>query len=288
MQEQEPNIFRRDVLLGVLGGVILVIGIGTFIIAWIGSVSLTSTKPEAISNADIEIIVSQTVAAIIAELAEVTPTPTNTFEPATATSITVSPSTAPPTEAATSTPTMKAATPSPTPSPTPAQVSLGCNHPTLVDTLFPQLVDYELFYQRDEGAEEFFVCEGIIDETRDGAPVLRVNYADQDDAKKFGYLGIGPLNAYDISASTNVCLLVYSDQPLQAFDLKMKDVDNIERSVSLSTTIEGDWHELCVPIEEFASQRVDVTRLENISLGFDTKLGAASLLIAEIVFRSTE
>lgn len=211
-------------------------------------------------------------------IASVTPTATSTPTVTATTTATPTP---------TSTPTLTpsstnsaTATASPTKTPTPVPLSISCGQSVLVSHVFPQFMGKVPFWGPVENPiiTDYFLCEGVTDPdpVRSDPGVLQVVYWSTGNRDDFAFFGLA-LDGFDASAFQELCLKAYASRPNQAFWLKMKDINDYEGQVEVVVRGTDSWLPQCVDLEQYASQGVDLRKLENISLGFDVLLGDAEL-----------
>ena len=208
----------------------------------------------------------------------ITVTATSTFIPTNPPTLTPSP-----TNTATATPT-----PTSTPTFTPVPPAIACGQSIIISNIFPQLTGQEPFWGPFENPTfaAYFTCEGVTDpdSVRSDPGVLRIVYQNTGNRNDFGYFGIG-LNVFDASQFSELCFLIYANNPNQAFWLKVKDIHQIEGQIEVNVDVPNKWHLQCFDLNEYASQDVNLSQLENISLGFDPILGSVELWFDDFEFK---
>lgn len=180
----------------------------------------------------------------------------------------------------TPTATATAPTPTETPEPTPTQPPLSCRHPALTSYIFPQLEDVagqRAFYGPLEESEAIFLCQGVRDVVHSPPVAVRIEYHVAEG--KYGFFGIGTLNGYDASQFQQICFWAYAEQPDQAFRLKMRDSSGVEQGGSVTVPEVGEWTQVCEDLATFTALGVDVSRLDNINLGFEGANGSATVWV---------
>ncbi len=169
-----------------------------------------------------------------------------------------------------------------TPTPAPTPVPLECRHPELTAYVFPQLKDVpgqRAFYGPLEESKEVFLCEGVRDIVYSDPVAVRIEYHTVHGTGKFGFFGIGTLGGYDATPFNRICLWAYATQPGQAFRLKVRDTYGRERGVNVTVKDINKWSQICVDLDNFSNQGVDLTRLDNINLGFEEANGSATVWV---------
>lgn len=184
------------------------------------------------------------------------------------------------TMATTATPNTLSQTSTATANPVPATIT--CRHPDIAPSVFLQFSDKQPFLF--PLFEDFFVCDGVSEESHSPPFAVKIDYQDQRNEEQFGIFGVA-LNGFDATVYSRLCLWVYSLKPSQAFWLKLKDMHAPpnENEISISISSIGEWTEYCPALDEF--ERVDLSQLESIILGFDSRLGNSEIWIDDIEFR---
>lgn len=174
-------------------------------------------------------------------------------------------------------------TPTLPPTPTP----LECRHPALTSYVFPQLNDVpgqRAFYGPVEESPDVFQCGGVRDIVRSTPVAVKIEYHIKPGTGKFGYFGIGTLGGYDVTQFKQICLWVYAEQPAQAFQLRLKDIPETERGVDVTVGVQNEWEEMCVDLDKFSEQGVNLGQLDNVNLGFLEANGSATVWIDDFMF----
>jgi hypothetical protein len=156
--------------------------------------------------------------------------------------------------------------------------------------VFPRLIDagFEYaFWGYSGDSREVFKCEGVYDKKHNTDLAVKIEYSASQDSDEFGYFGISTRvkEGVNISAFSEVCLWAYAIQPDQSFWLKIKDVRNKEGEVAVSVEDINDWSLICVDLSKYSGQNVDISKLENISLGFDKVTGSATIWVDDFDLR---
>lgn len=198
--------------------------------------------------------------------ATATPVPTDTPAPT---------DTPPPSPTATETPT-----PTPSPTPVPTLEPVACANFRVAAGVFPDFATGETFVSANT---DYFTCEGVDDPLGERERVVHVDYEVTGNRDDFGSMGF-VLGEYDASTFEQLCVSTHALEPQQAVWLKLKDVNGNEGRARLDVP-GGGWSEQCVPLSVYADQGVDVTRLENVSVGFDQELDSIEVWLDDILFK---
>ena len=187
--------------------------------------------------------------------------------------------TAPPTEPPTSTSTPNF-TPTPeTPTPPPPSI-VDCRHPEFTAWVFPQLKDIagQRAFYGPLATPDVFRCDGVGDRFRSSPYAVRIEY--KASPGKFGWFGIGTLGGYGVpSNASQICLWAYAEQPVQVFRIKFKDTSNRERGVDVTVPETNEWVQICVDLKKISDLGVNLSRLDNINLGFEETNGSATVWV---------
>ena len=197
----------------------------------------------------------------------------------------VSTPTLPPVPTDTQTPTITPY-PSNTPTLTPTPEPIACLHPSITGHVFPQLKDEPgqfPFYGPLEESLEVFQCQGVYDISLSPPVSIRVEY--HSNVGKFGYWGIGTPNGYDASQFHEICFWAYVEQPDQAFKLKFRDRDGVEKGVQIIVEPTMQWTQICTDLNRFSDQGVQLNRLENINLGFEQSTSSTTVWVDDFELR---
>ena len=124
-----------------------------------------------------------------------------------------------------------------------------------------------------------FLCEGVRDIVHSDPVAVRIEYHIVRDTDGFGYFGIGTLGGYDATRFNQICLWAYATQPDQAFRLKVKDTRERERGVDVTVRGINEWSQICVDLDNFSNQGVDLSQLDNINLSFEEANGSATVWV---------
>lgn len=181
-------------------------------------------------------------------------------------------------------------TPTPTPTDTPTSTStpepIACLHPSITGHVFPQLKDEPgqfPFYGPLEESLEVFLCQGVYDIVHSPPVSVRIEF--HSTGSKFGYWGIGTPNGYDASQFHEICFWAYVEQPDQAFRLKFRDLDDVEKGVQIIVEQARQWARICTEMSKFSDQGVQLNRLENINLGFELSTSSATVWVDDFELR---
>ncbi len=199
----------------------------------------------------------------------------------------------PPTTAPTNTPTtVPILTPTipptdtPTPSPTPP-LPIVCNHLSITRNVFPQLqseAEHFAFYGPPEDAVRF-KCQGVYTRFKSPPLAVRIEYISDKAAGNFGFWGIATPKGNDISKFTEICFYVYVEQPNQAFQLNIKDTSPKEIRLKQLAEEPNKWTEICQPLSDYSNEGLDLSKVENINLGFNTTSSDATLWVDDFVLK---
>lgn len=187
------------------------------------------------------------------------------------------------------TPIAAEATPIP-PSPPPPTITpepLDCRHPAITSYVFPQLEEVagqRSFYGPLEESPDVFRCAGVYDVVHSEPLTVRIEYHIIRGTGKYGFWGIGTLNGYDASQFSEICLWAFSVQPDRAFRLKLKDTQSVEQGVDIIVKDANQWTQYCVDLSEFSQQGVDLSRLDNVNLGFEEANGSITVWVDDFTF----
>lgn len=175
-------------------------------------------------------------------------------------------------------------TPTPAPSPTPLP-PIACNHPSVTKALFPQLADVENQYPFYGPLDEpLFTCHGVYDRFHSEQLAVKLTY--KSAGKNGGFWGFGGFSSgYDATGFEEICFWAYAELPSQAFRLQMKDLNNVEKGVNLSVDTAGEWTEICTSLSKISEQGVQLSRLENVNLNFNTSTQDATIWVDDFQFR---
>lgn len=172
----------------------------------------------------------------------------------------------------------------PIPSPTPLP-PIACNHTTVTNSLFPQLTNVNgqfPFYGPVD--EPLFTCHGVFDRFHSEPLSVKLTYKSAEE--NGGFWGIGGFkDGFDATGFEKLCFWAYTELPLQAFRLQMKDLNNTEQGVTLSVDIANEWMEICTPLSQIAEQGVQLSRLENVNLNFNAATQDAVIWVDNFEFR---
>jgi hypothetical protein len=172
--------------------------------------------------------------------------------------------------------------PTDTPTLTPTPPPLECRHPELTAYVFPQLQEVpgqRAFYGPLEESEEVFLCEGVRDIVHSIPVAVRIEYHIAQGTGRFGYFGIGTLGGYNVTQFSQICLWAYAVQPDQAFRVKLRDTLGTEMGVNVTVRDANEWSRICVDLQRFSDQGVDLSQLDNINLGFEEANGSATVWV---------
>jgi len=204
---------------------------------------------------------------------EATPVPSPTF-------------TNTPTETSTPLPT-STSIPTATITPTPVLPPIACNHPSITKQVFPQFEQVAgQFPFAGSGpnavSSDVFLCQGVYDQAH--TPPLSVKIVYHSTGDQYGFFGFGiklkdGFSPYDASKFTKICLWDYTEVPGQAFRLKLKDASGVERGIQIIIDKGSEWTQISKELSEFTGQGVNLSRLENINLGFEQVSGSATLWV---------
>ena len=164
----------------------------------------------------------------------------------------------------------------------PAAAPLECRHPAITEYLFPQLAaiaGQRAFYGPIEESPEVFKCEGVRDNVHSGPVSIKIEYNVAPGADKFGFFGFGTLGGFDAAPYKQLCLWAYAEEPDQAFRLKMKDTAGTENGIDITVQQSDAWDQICADLQQFAQLGIDVSKLENINLGFEPANGSATVWV---------
>ena len=162
--------------------------------------------------------------------------------------------------------------------------------------MFPQLEAVEgqhPIYGADRLSPDVFQCQGDRDRFRSEPLAVKIEY--HATSGVIGWFGIATpkdTNAekgYDVDKAgfTKICFWVYTEQPDQAFYLRMKDRHGLERQVepSINIKLPDDWREVCTSLSRFSDMGVDLSQMENVNLGFTESAGSATIWVDDFEFR---
>lgn len=182
------------------------------------------------------------------------------------------------------------ATPALTDTPIPtAQKPVECNHPSITSNVFPQLKDVDgrfPIYAGDDGIPRpKFLCQGVFDVVHSAPLAIRIEFRSDDNAD--GWWGIATPKGYDLTQLdvSEVCFWVYAEEQLQAFRLKLKGPRTVERGVDIEVVKVREWTQICTPLAKFSDQGVDLTRLDNVNLGFNKETKSATIWVDDFEFK---
>lgn len=230
-------------------------------------VSVTVSDQEGAQTDQVRITIEEAeTTAEIETVATSTPALTATARPATNTPTATATATVPP--------------PTETPTPAPTEQPLTCRHPAITSYIFPQLEDVagqRAFYGPLEESEAIFLCQGVHDVVHSPPVAVHIEYNMEEG--KYGFFGIGTLNGYDASQFQQICFWAYTERPDQAFRLKMRDMSGTEQGGSVTVPVAGEWTQVCENMDTFTALGVDVSRLDNINLGFEEANGSARVWV---------
>ena len=170
--------------------------------------------------------------------------------------------------------------PTDTPLPSPTVVPIVCWHPEITAYVFPQLKDLpnqRAFAGPLENSPTVFECGGVRDRFQSEPISIKFSYHPELNNDQFGYFGIGTLDGYDISRFNEICVWAYAEQPDQVFRLKIKDMARHEDGFNITVKDPNQWSNFCEKLADFSAKGIDLTRLDNINLGFEPANGAATI-----------
>jgi len=82
-----------------------------------------------------------------------------------------------------------------------------------------------------------------------------------------------------VTAFSEICFWAYTEQPDQAFLLKLKDLSGTEGEAEVNIGGSGEWTEACTALSEYSDQGVDLAEIENFNLGFNRYTGSATVWV---------
>ncbi len=111
--------------------------------------------------------------------------------------------------------------------------------------------------------------------------VLQLEYQILND----GWAGWGlALKGLDASNYTAITFMVRGRKGGETFEIGLKDKENIEKKLAITqfSDIEKDWRKVKIPLKEF--ENVDLSKLDNLNLGFLGESGEGTVYLDEIQF----
>lgn len=162
--------------------------------------------------------------------------------------------------------------------------SLPCNHIAVTEEIFPQLKDepdqYPIYGPINDPN---FVCRAVYSPVKYASLSIYIKYTNAGD--NYGYWGINVApTGYSADSYTQLCLYARTEDVLQSFYLKIKDLDGneVQKAINVNSS---NWIEKCVDLSFYIGQGIDIKRIENINIGFDKSSGDAEVWVDYFMFK---
>jgi hypothetical protein len=190
----------------------------------------------------------------------------------------------PPTPTVTSIATIEV-TSEPTQTPTFAPPPIVCNHPAVTKNIFSQLANENgQFPFYGPLTEPKFLCEAVYDLVHiPGKMAIHIKY--ENVGTNFGWWGIATPNGYDASRHRQLCFWAYAKQSNQSFRVKIKDTTHKERGDIVTVEVPNEWAQICTDVSRFQEQGIEVSKMDNVNLGFEEPSGSAEIWVADFEFK---
>jgi hypothetical protein len=134
--------------------------------------------------------------------------------------------------------------------------------------------------------EPGFSCEGVYDIVHSAPMAVHIKY--DKSGKNFGFWGVGVLKGYDgfdITSYSQICFWAYAKKPDQTFRLKVKELGRTDKGIIVAVDQANQWQQICADLTDFSGLGVNLDRLENVNLGFESDIGAAEVWVDDFEFK---
>lgn len=163
----------------------------------------------------------------------------------------------------------------------PQQSPIECDNPDIVPGIFAQLAQEDTFSFIGSSNAEMFECEGVYDRSNKMPPAVKIDY--ETTADSFAFFSIGISEGFDISSFNEICFLAYTEESNQRFDLRLKDLDELELGVAIDLAKPDQWEEKCVLLDGYPE--LDLENIIGITLSFNDDFGNAAIWVDDFEFR---